>query len=115
LAKCRSIGSIRHALSTLPPTLDETYARILDRIDSDEYERPHVYRILQWVCFSFRPIKLQELSAIRKLRDSVRPPLDPEDPFFDPTDILGICSGLLLPESGYKIVRLAFAVPALFD
>jgi ankyrin repeat protein len=44
---------------------------------------------------------------IRKLGDNVKPSLDPEDPLFDPTDILGICSGILLLEPGAKFVRLA--------
>jgi hypothetical protein len=86
--------SLRTTLSSLPSTLDETYAQILDRID--QADKPQVYHILQCVCFSTRPLRIEELAAIFQLGDSTHPQSHLENALFFPEHILDLCCGLLL-------------------
>jgi hypothetical protein len=89
------MNRLRATLFSLPSTLDETYSQILDKID--ETERPRVYRILQCVCFSKRPLRVEELAAIFQLGDHTRTQLHlDDDALFFPDHILDLCSGLLL-------------------
>jgi hypothetical protein len=86
--------SLHATLSSLPSTLDETYTQILDKID--EAERSQVYRILQFVCFAERPLRVEELAAIVQLGDHAEPQFHLEDALFVPEHILDMCSGLLV-------------------
>jgi hypothetical protein len=84
---------LRHTLFSLPHSLDETYRRILGSIE--EQEQAHVRRILQWLCFSARPLRLEEIAIIYQVADKIQPPFAHEDELFHPEDIIGICRGLL--------------------
>ena len=46
VAKCRTMGTLRTVLSSLPRTLDETYARTLGKIE--EADKPQVFHILEF-------------------------------------------------------------------
>jgi hypothetical protein len=85
--------SLRTALYSLPSTLDETYTQILDKIDAAD--RSQVYHILQCVCFSLNPLRVEDLAAIFQLRDDARPQFHLETALFFPEHILDVCSGLL--------------------
>jgi hypothetical protein len=86
--------SLYATLSSLPSTLDETYTQILDRID--EADRSQVYRILQFVCFNKRALRVEELAAIVQLGDHGEPQFHLEDALFVPEHILDMCNGLLV-------------------
>jgi ankyrin repeat protein len=92
-SRCRSLNALRHALSSLPRSLDDTYRRILESIE--EQEQGHVRRILQWLCFSKRPLRLEEIAVIYEIADRVHPPFAHDDGLFHSEDIIGICRGLL--------------------
>jgi hypothetical protein len=85
--------SLRTTLSSLHSTLDETYTQILDKIDAAD--KPQVYHILQCVCFSRRPLRVEDLAAIFQLRDHAQPQFHLENTLFIPEHILDLCSGLL--------------------
>jgi hypothetical protein len=85
--------TLRRALDILPPGLDETYSRILGTVN--ELEKPAVRLILQWLCFSFRPLRIEELAQIVHIGDAIGPPFNPDAVVFNPEDILDICPGLL--------------------
>src|SRR6266853_4577375 len=53
-------GRIRHALSQLPETLDETYERTLREINKADWELAH--RLLQCVAVASRPLGVEELA-----------------------------------------------------
>jgi len=53
-------GRIRHALSELPETLDETYERTLREINKAEWELAH--RLFQCVAVASRPLQVEELA-----------------------------------------------------
>jgi hypothetical protein len=68
VSRCYSTGALYRALSSLPSTLDETYAHILDKID-DEYKH-HVFHILQFICFGARPIQTEEAAMLWLIGDN---------------------------------------------
>jgi hypothetical protein len=53
-------GRIRHVLSQLPETLDETYERTLREINKEAWELAH--RLLQCVAVASRPLRVEELA-----------------------------------------------------
>src|SRR5487761_678471 len=55
-------GRIRHALSELPETLDETYERTLREINKADWELAH--RLLQCVAVTSRPLQVEELAEL---------------------------------------------------
>jgi ankyrin repeat protein len=89
-------GRIRHALSGLPETLDETYERTLREINKADWDL--AYRLFQCVAVASRPLRVEELAEflafdfqagpIPKFQEGWR--LD------DPVDaVLSTCSTLL--------------------
>ena len=92
LRKCLKIDALRKALKYLPKTLDETYARILLSID-EEYSQD-AFRILQWLVYSARPLRIEELVEVVAI-DTERSQFNPENRLPDPRDLLTICSSLV--------------------
>jgi ankyrin repeat protein len=82
----------RKALTCLPATLNETYARVLTRVDASA--RPLVRRTLQWITYAPRPgLSVEELSEIVAI-DENDEELDPEAcPEID--DLLRYCGSLV--------------------
>jgi hypothetical protein len=87
------MNSLRHTLESLPATLDETYNRILNKVN--KHSRPLVQNILQCVCFFERPISVEETRHIYCIGNRRKPPFDSEDALFDQKDVIDLCSGLL--------------------
>ena len=61
LANCNP-AHIRHALDTLPATLDETYERTLREIKEEKWEDAR--RLLLCVAVASRPLQVEELAEI---------------------------------------------------
>ena len=91
-------GRIRHALTELPETLDETYERTLREINKADWELAH--RLFQCVAVASRPLRVDELAeflafefkagSIAKFHEGWR--------LEDPVDaVLSTCSTLLTP------------------
>ncbi|KAI0379596.1 hypothetical protein F5Y04DRAFT_290200 [Hypomontagnella monticulosa] len=93
LRKCFSRRELLKALESLPRTLEETYDRILCSIDEDRYEI--ALRILQWLSYSIRPLRLEELADVVAVNVKSDPRFDPELRFSEPRDMLTICSSLV--------------------
>ena len=55
---CRTFRALEKALASLPKDLDETYARILDNIP--DQDRDDAFRLLQLLCYSERPLRIEE-------------------------------------------------------
>ncbi|PVH67502.1 ankyrin, partial [Cadophora sp. DSE1049] len=92
LRKCLKLDALRKALKSLPKTLDETYARILLGIDEDY--RQDAFRILQWLVYSARPLRIEEIVEVIAI-DTEQSRFDPENRLPDPRDLLTICSSLV--------------------
>lgn len=104
LRKCTTVRDVRKALNKLPPTLDETYERILLGIDPEE--RDKAYAALQWLIFSARPLRLEELAEAVVIEPGANS-FSPEDRMFDPHDIASICRSLVSLSADASEIRLA--------
>ena len=93
LGKCRNKLKLRDSLARLPPTLDETYNRILCAIDKEDSE--YARRILQWLAFSSRPLRVEEVAEVIAINTERNPAFNIEEVLQDPLDILTICSSLV--------------------
>lgn len=93
LGKCRTRAVLRKLLATLPPTLDQTYERILSAISEEDSK--YAIRILQWVTFSARPLSVDELAEVIAIDIDQNPVFDRDEALEDPLEILNICSSLI--------------------
>ncbi|KAF5349440.1 hypothetical protein D9758_014604 [Tetrapyrgos nigripes] len=69
---------VRKALKSLPKTLQETYAKILEQVKDGQ--KDYVKTIFQWLLFAYRPLTLGEVQHILAI--------DVEEEKFQPEDLL---------------------------
>jgi ankyrin repeat protein len=93
LGKCRNRAMLRKSLATLPPTLDQTYDRILCAISKEDSE--YALRILQWLTFSARPLFVEEVAEVVAINVVREPAFDHDEVLEDPLEVLNICSSLV--------------------
>ncbi|ERF68902.1 hypothetical protein EPUS_04554 [Endocarpon pusillum Z07020] len=94
LASCpSSLHHLRNTLNSLPRTLDETYNRMLANIDPVLVGDAR--RILTWLCFSSRPLAVQEVIEALTVELGENPRLCSERLIEDPDDIVRMCPGLI--------------------
>ncbi|KAH7088079.1 ankyrin repeat-containing domain protein [Paraphoma chrysanthemicola] len=93
ICECRNRAMLRDALATLPPTLDETYDRILCAISNQDSS--YAVRILQWLTCSERPFSAEELAEIAAIDSARDPAFESDEVLEDPLDTLSICSSLV--------------------
>ncbi|KAI9775606.1 MAG: hypothetical protein M1839_001007 [Geoglossum umbratile] len=98
LRKCLKVDALRKALKSLPKTLGDTYARILLNIDG-EYAQDAL-KILQWLVFHARPMRIEEVAEVIALDLESDPRFDTERRLPEPRDLLVICSSLVTLSSG---------------
>ena len=96
LKPCFNLPTLRKALKSLPKTLDETYSRIL--CDIAEEHRDYAIRILQWLTYSARPLRIEELAETIAVNIESNPWFDYDARFPEHRDILLMCSGLVTIE-----------------
>jgi len=94
IRQCVKLGALRKALSSLPKTLDETYERILQGLDSADQLRDAT-KALRWLCFSYRPLRLLEMVEILAIENGDNGGFFPEERLPHPTDIMVVCSSLI--------------------
>lgn len=104
LGTCLSPSAILKALQTLPKTLDETYSRILLNIPEDY--RAQAFTALQWLAFSGRPLRLEEVAEAVAVKPGCSI-FQEIDRLFDPYEILTVCSSLVVFSETTKEMRLA--------
>lgn len=85
LGSCLNLPKLRKALAILPKTLNDTYTRIFANID-EEYQQ-HVLHILQWLAFSVRPLRLEDVSEVVAIDVNDTPQFDPLMQLPDPPDV----------------------------
>ena len=99
---------VTQALLDLPPTLDDTYARMLTSID--EKYREEATTALQWLVFSFQPLTLAELAEACIVDPAGDGSVDINNRG-EPEDIPEILSGLVTIDKVYhykkSVIRLA--------
>jgi len=87
-------------LKDLPRDLDEVYNRIISGIDR-KY-REDALKILQWVSFSVRPLRLTEVAQVVGVIPDTDQGLrfEPSRIFTNPRWVLTICSSLVTETDG---------------
>ena len=96
LGDCFNLPHLRQALASLPMTLDDTYARILCKIDKQYNQyKMYILRVLQWLACSAQSLQLEELAEIFAIDINETPRFDPERRLPEPRDILTLCSSLI--------------------
>ncbi|KAF2175094.1 hypothetical protein K469DRAFT_81105 [Zopfia rhizophila CBS 207.26] len=95
---------VDRALKRLPKTLGETYQRILERIDEENYTEEAVV-ILRWLAYGHRPLLLSEAAEIAAFEITKAQPLSrpddyslsftPDNRFPSPSWVRRILSGLV--------------------
>ena len=88
------MSKLRQALNSLPKTLDETYDRILSKIDPDYTSE--VLHVLHWLTHSRRPLSLEEVAEVFAFSVESDSKFNYENRLADPRDILYICSSLVI-------------------
>ncbi|KAI9871309.1 MAG: hypothetical protein M1830_003043, partial [Pleopsidium flavum] len=95
LSKCSRLNALQRALRSLPKTLDETYTRILAKINENDCQ--DALNVLQWLSFSIRPVRLDEVAEALSIDWEA-----PDSPSFttslrllDIQDVLVMCSSLV--------------------
>ncbi|KIJ38233.1 hypothetical protein M422DRAFT_259141 [Sphaerobolus stellatus SS14] len=91
LKNCRRAYDVKKMLGSLPKTLDDTYKRILLAVKEDD--RVYVARLLAWVVFTPRSLRLEVLAEAIVFEPDISE-LDPDRRFIDPKDILGFCGNI---------------------
>lgn len=77
----------------MPKTLEETYDRVLLRIE--ESHRQDALKILQWLAFAARPVRVDEAAEVLAIDLSGEPCYNPKLKLFDPRDITLLCPSLI--------------------
>ncbi|KAI0860282.1 hypothetical protein F4860DRAFT_525416 [Xylaria cubensis] len=93
LEKCLGPPEIRKALAKLPETLDETYARIINKLPSEYL--PTTTRLLQFLTYSKRPLSLEEAVDCIAV-DTNTQMFNPADRMPVPREISRYCSSLVV-------------------
>lgn len=108
LCRLRNDNAIRAALFNLPRTLQDTYHRLLQRIEDCHPDDVETFRrVLSWLVHGVRDLTLDELAeAISIDPESDQSSMDFGAVDTDPEDVLGILGGLVMV-SAEKIVSLA--------
>ena len=88
-----NLYGLRKTLASLPKDLDETYDRILDSIDED-YQQDAL-KMLQWLTYSARPLRLEEIAEVVAIDIQESPRFNPDKRYPEPQDIWTICSSLI--------------------
>ncbi|KAF7976481.1 hypothetical protein HWV62_6755 [Athelia sp. TMB] len=93
LGRCLNLRDLNKQLKTLPSGLEESYKRLLCKSEN-AYD---LKRFLEFVAFSARPIKLEELVDIVAidLQSENGPRYDTDTCYMDHGDVLSVCSGFV--------------------
>ena len=78
IRQCVKLSGLRKALTTLPKTLDETYERTLQNLDSAG-QLDDAIKVLQWLCFSHRPLGLLEIREVLAIQNGEDGAFFPEE------------------------------------
>ncbi|KAF7556362.1 hypothetical protein G7046_g6312 [Stylonectria norvegica] len=98
LSVLRTGRDMRSALYDMPTTLNDTYVGILHRIQ--DHDRDIAREALLWLCFSLRPLTLDELAEAVVLRETDTY-IDDDCRLTNPLAIIDICRDLAVRDSDF--------------
>lgn len=93
LKKSKNLSMLQKCLQELPTSLESTYERSLKDIDPLYFE--YSRRMLEWLCFSVRPLTIDEMNDVLATTLGESPRFEPETRFLDPNDVQDLCPGLV--------------------
>ncbi|KZP14977.1 hypothetical protein FIBSPDRAFT_896191 [Athelia psychrophila] len=95
LSRCPNVRALKQKLRELPKDLEETYQQLLSSCSSSQAN--DLWRFLNWVAFSARPITLEELAEVVTIDFPLgsRPCYDRDLRYVVPRDVLTVCSGFI--------------------
>ena len=93
LRDCFSVYDVREALASLPEDLNKTYDRILENINKKHHQV--ALKILQWLTYSARPLRLEEVVEVIAIDLEDTPRFNPQKRYREPRNIWMICSSLI--------------------
>jgi len=100
LRECYSQDQLEDQLESLPKDLDDFYHRIISEINEKHHE--DALKILQWLTFAFRPLRLNEIvQVVGVVPDSecgLR--FKKSRVYQDPKLVLRVCSSLVTYAEG---------------
>ncbi|ETS84370.1 hypothetical protein PFICI_02395 [Pestalotiopsis fici W106-1] len=94
LNDCIDLPSVQRELQNLPRSLEATYERILQNVK--EQHRRYATRLLQFLTYSDRPLRLEEAVDAIAVDTSSQPRFDPKNRLPIPHDIIQCCSSLVV-------------------
>ncbi len=94
MENCLDYPELQEALASLPDTLDETYARILNAIPPGHKQK--AIRILQFLAFSERPLRIEEAIEAIAVDPKSHPRFDARNRMPEPKEISRYCSSLVV-------------------
>ncbi|KAK0380335.1 vegetative incompatibility protein HET-E-1 [Colletotrichum limetticola] len=108
LATCpRSKQALDRRLQSLPPTLDETYKRMLDNVSDKDYAK----QMLTILCCALRPLTVLELINAMAVEIGATSFLNPDRQLPDADSLLEICPGFtevaMDNSTGMAVIRIA--------
>jgi len=100
LEKCSSRYEIEKRLPELPKGLDETYSRILKRIDESHHADTRTF--LQWLAFCKRPMTIEEIAETITVDfpSGKCPVFNQNKRYSDPHDVMVRCSSFVSESEG---------------
>ena len=104
---CLKPDQLQRKLTSLPKTLDETYARILNNVDEEFVE--DVRRVLCCLIYSYYPVAVEELAEIVAVDAEGEDYYDDRNCLNEPRDILTVCSGLVTTARSRRITLMGDA------
>lgn len=97
IRQCIKLSALTKTLSSLPRTLDETYAVIIHNIELSGYLQDAI-TTFQWLCFSIRPLHLLEIVETLAIQIGDEGGFSCDGRLKDPKDIIVVCSSLITCE-----------------
>ena len=94
LEECLDLRTLQNALTSLPETLDKTYARILRGIPKEQ--KQNAIRILQFLTYSERPLRIEEAVDALAVDHQGDPHFERKYRMRDPREITRYCSSLVV-------------------
>jgi len=88
---------VKKTLKSLPPTLDETYSRILLSLSAGSADL--VAKMLVCITFAWRPLNITELAEAVIFEPGCSE-IDEDARFFDPMEIIELCGSLITLTGG---------------
>lgn len=93
LRRCNNLPILRKELACLPITLEDTYNEMLNSIGKENYR--YALRVFQWLAFSARPLRLNEVAELNTVNVKEYYRFDSEIRICDPWEVLTVLPGLI--------------------